>query len=158
MIRGIFAWLTKAVKAKKIEAYDIEVAPVKGNGYYYTPEGETSNRASSDMAKSYCAISCSNELTQVIRICGYEFIAHNIDTHRFVLAKHDSGAVHIFKVNNPCKGVSIEVNQFHKSSNFKLSNTALVARIDDDTVEITDKSTYEYYTKLLDPATIGEAA
>ncbi len=158
MIRGIFSWLKKAVKAKKITACDIVVAPVEGDGYYFTPEGEVSNRVANDMAKSYNAISCSNGLTQVIKICHYEFVVHNIDSDRFVLARHDGGTVKIFKLDNPTRNLYIEVNQFYKSSNFKLSNAALVASVDGDVTEVIDKSTYMHYTKELDPSILGEVA
>ena len=147
----------KATKAKKIEAYDISVTAIDEDGSYVMPEALPSERTY-DMAENYAVTCRSDCMTKLFKMGHMEFLLHNIDQRRFVLAHHQDGAILIFEVEDTAHGTSIEVNQMHQGTYFKLTNARLVASTLNGEVRAEDEKAYAFYTIELDPAKLEIAA
>ena len=159
MIRGIFAWLMKATKAKKVEAYDISVTSVDEDGSYVMPEAlPQDSDCAYGMAVNYAVTCQANCMTQLFKMGHMEFLLHNIDQRRFILAHHQDGAILIFEVEDTSSSTYIEVDQMHQGTYFKLTNAKLIASTLGDEVRAEDEKTYAFYTIELDPATLEIAA
>lgn len=156
MIRGIFNWLKKATKAKKIAAYDIGATSMRDSGFII-PEG-VFEPGVIDMAESYAVTARADFLTQIVSMAHMEFIIHSLDERRFVLAKHQDGQILIFELEDTQHGCHIEVMQFKNATYFKLSNAVFIASTLNGETRAEDEATYRYYTEKLDPATLEIAA
>lgn len=157
MIRGIFAWLMKAVQAKKVEAYDISVTAIDEDGSYMMPEALPSEYVY-DMAENYAVTCHADCMTQLFKMGHMEFLLHNIDQRRFILAHHQDGAILIFEIEDTNSGTRIEVDQMHQGTYFKLTNARLIASTLNGEVRTEDEKTYAFYTIELDPAKLEIAA
>ena len=157
MIRGIFSWLKKAVKLRTIGSCDISVTSLKENDFYIIPEGMYPEGGCA-MAENYIHTCHADPLTQYVAMGHIQFLYHNIDQRRFVLARHDDGHIYIFEVNDPEECVYTEVNQFSAATYFRLWNAKLIAVTLNGEARVENKKAYAFYTDALDPATLEIAA
>ena len=153
-IKGIFNWLKLARKAAKIAEYELNTAAINRKDCFEIPEGMYEN-SPGEVAEEYTVACRSNCLTKTFLMGHMEFIMHNVDKRRFVIARHDDGHFYLFELINTDAGTMIQVDQYELATFFKITNTKLIATTLEDETVIEDAKAYKYYTSKLDPKSVA---